>query len=194
MKDLVITLCVAACVLALCGCNSPGRQRGEQEYNAEARMLAEEAEMTMSTMADVSHILKTHPEFYKLREQLPEVYDIVIRDALKKLYDAYALESEWARVTFDIAACEQRLGNTDKALEFARLTLRLDPDYVWAYETIALAYSMAGQKAESRSERNSCYSEAIKAYEKFIEARPEDVRLESIQLNIKQMQKEMGKP
>ncbi|MFH1550400.1 MAG: tetratricopeptide repeat protein [Planctomycetota bacterium] len=194
MKNLVITFCVAACVLALCGCKSRRKPRGEQEYNAEARTLMEEAEMTMSAMADVSHRLKTHPEFYKMRERLPEVYDIVISDVLKKLYDAYTLEPEWARVTFDIAACEQRLGNTDKALEFARLTLRLDPDFAWAYETIALAYSMAGQKAESRSERNSCYSEAIKAYKKFIEARPEDIRLESIQLNIRQMQLEMEKP
>jgi tetratricopeptide (TPR) repeat protein len=154
----------------------------------------EEAEKMMSAMADVSHIVKTHPEFYKLREILPEVQDIVIRDALKKLYDAHKLEPRWARVTFDIAACEQRLDNTDKALEFARLTLRLDPDFCWAYETIALAHTRAGEKAPSRSERNSSYSEAVKAYEKFIEARPEDVRLESIQLNIKQLQKEMEKP
>ncbi len=195
MKRFLLCTIVSV-LLAAAGCGLTGGQqaRMNETTRAQVETLLSEAEMHMNHAAQGQGFMRRFsPELGEKAKILEESARLNIQFALDKSYEAYNLEPRWAPTNHAIAACELALGNSERAIEFARRTLYLTGDRPEAWVIIGTAYLEKAQKEQDPREKKREYEKAINAYENFIKERPEHIGVPFLQTTIEVIKEEMEK-
>ncbi len=190
---------VALCAILLglvagTGCNLTGRepQIGETA-RAQIDTLLSEAQTYMNRAGQGKGLVRLfHVELGEQVKELEERARENVELARDKCYEAYNIEPRWAPTNHAIAICEMALGQSDKAIEFARRTIHLDRERQDAWLIIGVAHVQKGQTAQDVEKKKEEYRKAIDAYETFVENRPMHMSVPYVESTVEYLREEVA--
>jgi tetratricopeptide (TPR) repeat protein len=185
------TLIIAA-VTAGCGIlNRPHQMNAAAAAQVEA--LLRDADAEMRAAVESERLAFSYPAGSQTAEMFNKAAKLHIQAALDKAYEAYNIEHDWAMTNWYIAECEAKMGNSDKAIEFAQRTMKLDPKMDDLLNIIGAEYTRKGLNAPDAATKKKCYQKAIDSYQTFIRNHPDYASVPYLESTIGYLNEEISK-
>jgi len=193
MKRIVISaILLSAALLAGCSGLVAARQMSPAT-SSQVAILLQEADKEMVQAVASQDVAASYPANSEVNALFAKAAQTHIQAALDKAHEAYNLEPRWPLSNKAVALCESKMGNSDKAIQFAERAMKLDPSLDDLLTIIASEYVRKGLNAPDARSRAKNYNKAISYYQAFIEKYPNHLSVEYLQTTIAYLQDEINK-
>jgi tetratricopeptide (TPR) repeat protein len=189
-----VLLCATLFAAALSGCAGLFEPKPIDAAKAsQIGNLLADADQNLKNSVWSKEQVSHYPLGSEMAGKFAEASQKYLQIATDKSYEAYNLEPAWAPSNKMLALCQAKMGNSDKAIEFAQKAMKYDPTLDDCLQVIATEYTRKAIAATDARTKKNYYAKAIAAYEEYIRRNPDRKNVPYLESTIEYLKEEMAK-